>query len=160
MREPERPGVQENSRGHAKGTYSLEDRRTQSRAHYQVSKAIRERSLVRPKKCEQCGEEPGFDIGGRSMIVAHHRNGYENLLDVQWLCQRCNIRLGFMRDPREPEPVPPAKSVLDGGHIPCPERSLRNLAWYGEPGYEAETARVDKAIAENAELNRRLGYKV
>jgi hypothetical protein len=146
-------------RGHAKGTLSIEDGRKQARAHRAVSKAIQERKLVRPKVCEGCGEEPGHDVGGRSKIVAHHHNGYENQLDVQWLCQRCNIRLGFLLDPREPVQPEPTKNILDGGSFSCPEKRLRNLVWYGKPGYEAETARVDMAIAENEELNRRLGYR-
>lgn len=142
-------------RGHAKAGYGGHDQRSQGRAHRAVAKAIQEGKLTRPKKCEKCGEEPGNDIGGKSKIVAHHHKGYENPLDVQWLCQRCNIRLGLMPDPREPPRVIETDIWEGGRYVICggPRRTNKNLWWYGQPGYESGTAEIDAAIAEEEALN-------
>jgi hypothetical protein len=51
-----------------------DEREMRRRAHVAVNRAIRRGELVRGP-CERCGT-----------IAAHHRNGYENPLDVVWLC--------------------------------------------------------------------------
>ena len=55
-----------------------------------VSKAVKEGILVRPKRCERCGKAPGRRKGdGISKIHAHHEN-YDRPLDVNWFCVRCH----------------------------------------------------------------------
>ena len=51
-------------------------------ARRQVQSAIRSGRLVRPDKCDYCGE------GGRK-IHAHHED-YKKPMDVEWLCTRCH----------------------------------------------------------------------
>ena len=51
----------------------------------EVGKAIKEGRLTRPHTCELCG--------GDHYTQAHHWNGYDNPLDVWWLCFSCHGRL-------------------------------------------------------------------
>ena len=71
-----------------------------SRAINKVNKAIRQGDLIRPKCCELCGNEPGSieahwfgKVITRSQIAAHHWNGYNNPIDVWWICHHCNCML-------------------------------------------------------------------
>lgn len=59
------------------------------RAHNIVEKAIERGRLIRPERCEACGEagEPFAD--GRAPIQGHH-DDYNLPLVVRWLCQRCH----------------------------------------------------------------------
>ena len=56
-------------------------------AHQRVYTAVRNGTLIKPKKCEICFREVRLD--------AHHHNGYDepHVLDVQWLCRRCHFKL-------------------------------------------------------------------
>lgn len=58
------------------------------KAMYLVNKATMNGSLVRPSTCELCGKSPIKNR--RTPIHAHHWNGYNNPLDVWWLCKSCN----------------------------------------------------------------------
>jgi hypothetical protein len=60
--------------------YRLEDRKR--RARLALMRAIRERRVVRPDRCSRC-----FSM---ATPEAHHPNGYENPLDVVWLCTICH----------------------------------------------------------------------
>lgn len=60
------------------------------RAYHAVKYAVRVGNLVRPISCQGCGEVPEPRIDGRSRIQAHHHRGYENPLDVIWLCSYCH----------------------------------------------------------------------
>lgn len=46
--------------------------------------AVRKGKIVKPKHCSKCGKEGKID--------GHHHNGYENRLDVVWLCRSCHVR--------------------------------------------------------------------
>jgi hypothetical protein len=52
------------------------------RAHRAVWKALANGKLIRPQSCAKCGKA--------GPVQSHHHNGYENRLDVQWLCQSCH----------------------------------------------------------------------
>lgn len=60
------------------------------KAHAAVKRAIVAGKLTRPEECSACGVNPGPGTDGRSKIHGHHHNGYENQLDVEWLCARCH----------------------------------------------------------------------
>lgn len=84
-----------------------------SRAHYRVALAVRTGVLVRPTACEECGSEPPPNRRGAAQIQAHHHNGYEDPLDVQWLCPTCHLkenRKAYAGLPVEPDPL---GSILD-----------------------------------------------
>ncbi len=76
-------------------------------AHYLVAKAIKRGELVRPKSCEECRKSPPPNRRGAAQIQAHHHNGYENPLDVQWLCPTCHLRVNGATAnwPIEPDPL-------------------------------------------------------
>lgn len=63
------------------------------RAHDAVKYALRVGKLVRPVVCSSCGLPPRPRRDGLSGLHAHHHHGYENKLDVQWLCIDCHKRL-------------------------------------------------------------------
>lgn len=54
-----------------------------------VEVAVKNGELVRPTKCEVCGRET-FKTNGIQPIVAHHWNGYDDPLNVWWICRSCN----------------------------------------------------------------------
>ena len=61
------------------------DKRTQSKCHRRVARAINMGALSRPKRCTICGrssEEAG-------MLYAHHED-YANPLSVIFLCKSCH----------------------------------------------------------------------
>lgn len=60
-------------------------------ARGKVRHAIDMGVLVRPTTCERCGQLGRPSKDGRATIHAHHINGYENALDVQWLCVKCHF---------------------------------------------------------------------
>lgn len=63
---------------------STEDDHAQNMVEY----AIRQGVLVRPSRCEQCGDS-GAMKDGRTRIQAHHCD-YNKPLEVKWLCQKCH----------------------------------------------------------------------
>lgn len=62
------------------------------RARGKLRVALENGVLVRPDRCEICGEADIPCKDGRSSIQAHHHNGYEGAaaLDIQWLCITCH----------------------------------------------------------------------
>lgn len=71
------------------------DRAHHDKARRAVRHAILSGALIRPEVCENCGQSSrGSD--GRSGIQGHHYRGYDNPLDVRWLCPKCHIA----HDPR------------------------------------------------------------
>lgn len=63
-----------------------------ARARRMVRDAIKRGKLVRPNTCSECGKNPGSGADGRSLIHAHHVNGYDKPFDVQWLCAACHAK--------------------------------------------------------------------
>ena len=63
---------------------------TAKAAHLRVLRAVRCGQLVRPDTCQKCGKTPKADSAGRAGIHGHHHRGYENPLDVEWICARCH----------------------------------------------------------------------
>lgn len=63
--------------------------RTQGSAIKLVELAIKAGELVRPNRCEICGKTTQVN-GGKPPIVGHHWNGYDDPLNVWWICRSCN----------------------------------------------------------------------
>jgi len=57
--------------------------RVKHRAWSKIWYHILSGKLIRPEKCEKCMKH--------CKPQAHHWNGYENALDVKWLCRPCHI---------------------------------------------------------------------
>lgn len=78
----------------------------QTKAHALVSSAVRKGDLVRPDTCELCFDKPGSSHGNskgkvkyqRPLIVAHHWAGYDQPLNVWWICASCNLILQNKHD--------------------------------------------------------------
>lgn len=60
-----------------------------STAVKRVELAIKAGKLTRPDECEICKRKPKGN-GKVPPIVAHHWNGYNNPLDIWWICRSCN----------------------------------------------------------------------
>lgn len=54
-------------------------------AHESVSQAIKKGNLIKPSKCQICGDEP-------NKLSGHHHD-YEKPLDVVWCCQQCHSNI-------------------------------------------------------------------
>ena len=63
---------------------------TPQQAYRHVRTALQTGELTRPSRCERCGSEPSTASDGRSRIHAHHHEGYDKPLSVQWLCAGCH----------------------------------------------------------------------
>lgn len=59
---------------------------------YAIDKGV----LKRPLTCEECGNPGPTATDGRATIQAHHYQGYDKPLEVQWLCPKCHVK----HDPR------------------------------------------------------------
>ena len=57
------------------------------RAQGAVRDAVRNGKIKKPSYCEDC--KTGLPA---KLIQGHHHNGYENRLDVRWLCNACHGR--------------------------------------------------------------------
>lgn len=78
-------------------------RASQEEAHKLVGRAIKRGELIRPELCELCNDAPGrSSLGGkpsaRPLIFAHHWNGYDNPLNVWFICASCNATLRNRHD--------------------------------------------------------------
>jgi hypothetical protein len=54
-------------------------------ARQRVRDAVRYGKIAKPEKCSVCGA-----ITEPSKLHGHHHKGYENPLDVQWVCVHCH----------------------------------------------------------------------
>lgn len=54
-----------------------------------VRNAIVSGVLTRPTECGECGLT-AKRIDGINAIQAHHHNGYDHPLEVEWLCPKCH----------------------------------------------------------------------
>lgn len=70
--------------------------RTQSSAIKLVELAIKNGELVRPDRCEVCTSKP-VDFKQHA-IVGHHWNGYDDPLNLWWVCRSCNRFLAHKHD--------------------------------------------------------------
>jgi formylmethanofuran dehydrogenase subunit E len=57
-----------------------------SRAYNKIRYAINTGKLIKPNKCEKCGEE--------KKVAAHH-NDYTKPYDIMWLCSKCHKKLHY-----------------------------------------------------------------
>lgn len=70
--------------------------RTRSSAMKLVELAVKDGEMVRPEKCEVCTSKPA-DCKTQS-IVGHHHNGYDDALNVWFVCRSCNRFLAHKHD--------------------------------------------------------------
>lgn len=76
----------------------------QGKASSAVHQAIKKGKLIRPGQCELCGKTAKTSKPNichlAFKIFAHHWAGYdsENWLNIWWVCQSCNVRLGNRHD--------------------------------------------------------------
>jgi hypothetical protein len=63
---------------------AIEHYKKKLRVRHAVKLAIKSGRLIKPKKCQICGEEKPLE--------AHHLN-YEHPLDVQWFCRKCHWKI-------------------------------------------------------------------
>jgi hypothetical protein len=83
------------------------------KAKDEVARAIKRGVLTRPSVCCLCGKSTErfipadhfvaatlgiLEVPETRLIVAHHWRGYEHPLDVWWVCQSCNVKLGDRHD--------------------------------------------------------------
>lgn len=73
----------------------MTSKKKKMRARRIVRTAIQSGLLSRPNACSKCGASPS-SRDGRALIHAHHHKGYDNPLDVEWLCPKCHCQF----DPR------------------------------------------------------------
>ena len=69
---------------------------TRVQATHMVNYAVKTGKLTRSTRCETCGAVPVAEK--RSAIVAHHWNGYDDPLNVMWVCYSCNHLLAHKHD--------------------------------------------------------------
>lgn len=54
--------------------------------------AVRRKEIIKPGKCEYCGEPEEFGDDGRTLLHAHHAD-YTKPLDLTWLCNYCHAEV-------------------------------------------------------------------
>ena len=81
-------------REYSKHYRTTSEGRLKERARSAVNMAIQRGDLVRPEECSRCEKKPGKARDGRSLIRAHHHNGYDKAhwLDVEWVCASCDMK--------------------------------------------------------------------
>jgi hypothetical protein len=70
-------------------------------AHQRIRDAIKRGDIIRPEACDVCGDVPSerndpewmHDGDRHKMTIAHHWNGYDDPLNVWWVCYPCNRKL-------------------------------------------------------------------
>jgi len=73
-----------------------------------VQRAVRRGDLIRPERCERCGDVPPRDRDGKSAIVADHPD-YAKPLEVHWLCRDCHTEAHLERGDVMPLKEPDGK---------------------------------------------------
>lgn len=63
------------------------------RAKSLLNRAVNRGDMKKPMRCTLCNKIPIQRSDGRSGLQGHHHNGYENPLDVIWLCVKCHVDL-------------------------------------------------------------------
>jgi hypothetical protein len=110
----------------------------------QTLKAKRD-GIIKPPDdglCQICGKKPvsysmkyGKDYN--SALVAHHYNGYDNYLDIWWICRRCNYKLVGKHDG--------SLTIEDARRLTYIAPIEVNLSWYIE-FWEGELERRIKSL--------------
>ncbi len=76
--------------------YKPKKMRSQYSAMKFIERAIKDGRLTRVDQCEVCTSKP---IGYKAhAIVAHHWNGYDDPLNIWWICRSCNRFLASRHD--------------------------------------------------------------
>lgn len=60
------------------------------RARRKLRTAIERGFVTKPSCCSVCGQTPRPARDGRSLLHAHHFDGYADPLRVEWLCATCH----------------------------------------------------------------------
>lgn len=60
-----------------------------NQARHAVHQAVANGTIAAPTSCEKCGASPTRRDGKRG-VQAHHHDGYDRPLSVQWLCAVCH----------------------------------------------------------------------
>lgn len=94
------------------------------RARAAVARALRRGDLIRPDVCSRCSKA-GTTSDGRAFIHAHHHKGYDNPLDIIWLCPACH----FVEDPR-PKGEKNGRAILTADMV----NEIRRLHIPGQAG--------------------------
>ena len=63
--------------------------KTRVRVRKRIERALRAGQVIRPDRCEDCGEYGKYDTLGRLLLHAHH-DDYSKPLKVRWLCRKCH----------------------------------------------------------------------
>src|SRR5882757_8066847 len=110
--------------------------RFKHRARVAVELAVKKRILEKPDLCERCNlpQEPCRD--GRSRIQAHHHAGYDQPLNIRWLCVKCHAA---------EEPPLPLKTHCPVGHEYTPENT-----------YISPSRQIDRRCRECARIRDRV----
>ena len=67
-------------------------KRIRKRAYSTVRSALQSGKITRPENCEVCGAPERKAKDGRSLLQAHHPNGYDDALDIVWTCVDCHAK--------------------------------------------------------------------
>lgn len=55
------------------------------RAKVAVHRALKSGKLIKPDRCEECGQA--------GLVESFHPSGYEHVFDVRWLCRKCRNKI-------------------------------------------------------------------
>jgi hypothetical protein len=109
-----------------------------SQAHNEVYKAVKSGHLTRLDTCELCGV--------KARTVAHHYNGYNNPLDVWYICYSCNSSLCGYHDGsltrEQAREVIAAKEQAKKWIVACRMEKNTNLWHIKFQGVEAQARKV------------------
>lgn len=82
------PRVLEKSRRHARA--SRERYPEKAEAHRQLRLALKQGKIIKPDACQSCRAVDPRCADGRTALHGHHHRGYDNPLEVMWLCALCH----------------------------------------------------------------------
>lgn len=63
-----------------------------NRAQMKLRDAVRRGKIIKPRACDGCSR-----VVTANLLHGHHHNGYENALDVLWLCHSCHALAHVVR---------------------------------------------------------------
>ncbi len=71
-----------------------------ARAKQLLNLAVKRGDIVRPERCERCGESPPPRVDGVTGIHGHHHD-YSKPFEVEWLCAMCHSKEHREQDAEE-----------------------------------------------------------